>query len=93
MGAECPLLAKQIIVLDGNHRVYRAYRMDSPITAIVLREDQMYDALIHDRFRLYYAIHWNLSRWLTIEMSGKIPSPYPRLALTRDRVALRWRRQ
>ena len=82
--AEFPLLPEGFVVIDGNHRVYRAYHMGASVSAVTLNESQMLDALLHDRFRLYYAIHWNISRWVTIEVTGNIPSPYPWMKLSPD---------
>lgn len=80
--ADFPLLAERCVVIDGNHRVYRAHHTGTFVSAIALNEAQMFEALIHDRFRLYYTIHWNISRWLTIEVTGNIPFPHPWLNLT-----------
>ncbi len=44
----------------------------------------MCEDLCHERLRLYYAIHWNLSRWLTIEVTGMVPAGYPWSSLTKD---------
>lgn len=82
--AEYPLLEEKFVILDGNHRIFLAHHSGSDVAALVLGEEQMCEALCHERFRLYYAIHWNLSRWLTIEVTGRVPAAYPWFPLTKE---------